>query len=123
MYNTIDCPSTGLGSSSVSCDSVTVTDNNDQNTKAVLDYQNKQSKSKQKCKSKTIKKHGKFQKFYSHRLHKRKPKPLLLEGVGTHISKKKKTLNTKLLKIDHILDATPCSNFNVNCYHKGQWLK
>ena len=48
VNNTINCPSTELGSLSVSCDSVTVTDNNDQNTKAVLDYQNKQSKSKQK---------------------------------------------------------------------------
>ena len=46
INNTIDCPSTELGSSSVSCDSVTVTDNNDQNTKAVLDYQNKQSELK-----------------------------------------------------------------------------
>ena len=36
VNNTIDCPSTELGSSSVSCDSVTVADNNDQNTKAVF---------------------------------------------------------------------------------------
>ena len=88
VNNIIDCPCTELGSSNVSCDSVTVTDNNDQNTKAVLYYQNKQSKSKEKCKSKTIKKHGKFQKFHSHRLHKRKPKPLLLESVRAHMSEK-----------------------------------
>ena len=104
VNNTIGYQSTELESSSVSCDSVTVTDNNDQNTKAVLYDKNKQSKSKQKCKSITIKKHGKFQKLYSHRLHKRKLKPLLLERVRTHLSKKKKTLNTKLLKIDHILE-------------------
>ena len=36
INNTIDCPSTELGSSSVSCDSVTVNDNSDQYTKAVF---------------------------------------------------------------------------------------
>ena len=105
VNNTIGCPSTELGLSSVSCDLVTVTDNNDQNTKSVLYDKNKQSKTKQKCKSKTIKKHGKFLKLHSHRLHKMKHKPLLLERVRTHMSKKKKTLNTKLLKIDHIFES------------------
>ena len=71
VNNTKGYPSTELESSSVSYDSVTVTDNNDQNTKAVLHDKNKQSKSKQKCKSKTIKKHGKFQ-LHSQRLHKMK---------------------------------------------------
>ena len=42
VTNTIGYPSTELESSSVSCDSVTVTDNNDQNTKAVLYDKNKQ---------------------------------------------------------------------------------
>ena len=60
VNNTTGYPSTELESSSVSCYSVTVTDNNDQNTKAILYDKNKQSKSKQKCKSKTITKYGKF---------------------------------------------------------------
>ena len=72
VNNTISYPSTELESSSVSCDSVTVTDNNDQKTKVVFNNQNKQSKSKQKSKSKTIKKNGKFQKLHSQRLHKMK---------------------------------------------------
>ena len=105
VNNTVGCPSTELGSSSVSYDSVTVTDNNDQNTKSVLYDKRKQSKTKQKCKSKTIKKHGKFLKLHSQRLHKMKHKPLLLERVSTHMSKKKKTLNSKLLKIDHIFES------------------
>ena len=42
VNNTIGCPSSELGSSNVSCDSVTVTDNNNQNTKAVLYDQHKQ---------------------------------------------------------------------------------
>ena len=55
VNNTIGYPSTELESSSVSCDSVTVSGNNDQNTKAVLYDKNKQSKSKLKYKSNTIK--------------------------------------------------------------------
>ena len=128
VNNTTGYPSTELESSCVSCDSVTVTDNNDQKTKVVFNDQNKQSKSKQKSKSKSIKKHGKFQKLHSQRLHKMKHRLLLLDGIRTQMPKKKKTLKTKLLKNDHILEsnmvhATPCSNFNVNCYHKGQRLK
>ena len=72
----------------------------------------KQSKSKQKCKSKTIKKHGKFQKLHSQRLHKMKYKSLLLEGI-THMPKKKKTLKTKLLKIDHILESNICTCYTM----------
>ena len=105
VNNTKGYTNTELESSSVSCDSVTVTDNNDQNTKAALYDKNKQSKSKQKCKSKAIKKHGKFQKLHSQKLHKMKYKSLLLEGIRTHMPKKKKTLKTKLLKTDHILES------------------
>ena len=105
VNNTISYPSTELESSSVSCDSVTVTDNNDQKTKVVFNDQNKQSKSKQKSISKTIKKHGKFQKLHSQRLYKMKHKLLLLDGIRTHMPKNKRTLKTKLLKIDHILES------------------
>ena len=105
VNNTISYPSTELESSSVSCDSVTVTDNNDQKTKVVFNDQTKQLKSKQKSKSKTIKKNGKFQKLHSQRLHKMKHRLLLLDGIRTHMPKKKKTLKTKLLKIDHILES------------------
>ena len=96
VNNTIGYPSTELESSSVSCDSVTVTDNNDQEKKLVFNDQNKQSKSKQKSKSKSIKKHGKFQKLHSQRLHKMKDRLLLLDGIRAHMPKK--TLKTKLLK-------------------------
>ena len=51
VNNTIGCPSTELGSSSVSCDSVTITDNNDKNTKSVLYDKNKQSKTKVQIKN------------------------------------------------------------------------
>ena len=105
VNNTISYPGTELESSSVSCDSVTVTGNNDQKTKVVFNDQNKQSKSQQKSKSKTIKKHGKFQKLHSQRLHKMKHKLLLLDGIRTHMPKNKRTLKTKLLKIDHILES------------------
>ena len=104
VNNTISYPSTELESSNVSCDSVTVTDNNDQKTKVVFNDQNKESKSKQKSKSKPIKKHGKFQKLHSQRLHKMKHKLLLLDGIRTQMPKNKRTLTTKLLKIDHILE-------------------
>ena len=97
VNNTISNPSAEPESSSVSCDSVTVTDNNDQKTKVVFNDQNKQTKSKQKSKSKIIKKHGKFQKLHSQRLRKMKHKLLLLDGIRTHMPKNKKTLKTKLL--------------------------
>ena len=66
---------------------------------AVFNDQNKQSKSKQKGKSKTIKKHGKFLKLHSQRLHKMKHKSLLLDGTRTHIPKKKKTLRQNCSKL------------------------
>ena len=62
----------------------------------------KQNKS---ANQKQLRKNCKFLKLHSHRLHKMKCKPLLLERVRTHMSKKKKTLNTKLLKIDHIFES------------------
>ena len=48
VNNTISYPSTELESSSVSCDSVTVTDNNDQKTKVVFNDQNTTVKIKTK---------------------------------------------------------------------------
>ena len=128
VNNTISYPSAELESSSVSCDSVTVTDNNDQKTKVVFNDQNKQSKSKQKSKSKTIMKHGKFQKLHSQRLHKIKHKLLLLDGIRTQMPKNKRTLRQNYIKLTTswnpiLVHTTPCSNFNVNCYHKGQRLK
>ena len=83
----------------------------------VFNDQNKQSKSKQKRKSKTIKKHGKFQKLHSQRLHKMKHKLLLLDGIRTHMLKNKRTLKTKLLKIDHILES------NIGTYYTMQQLQ
>ena len=72
------------------------------------------SKSKQKSKSKTIKKHGKFQELYSQKLHKMKHRLLLLDGIRTHMPKKKKTLKTKLLKIDHILESNIGTHYTMH---------
>ena len=43
---------------------------------------------------------------------------LLLDGIRTHMPKKKKTLKTKLLKIDHILESnigTCCTMQQLQC--------
>ena len=62
---------------------------------------------------KTIKKHGKFQKIHSQRLHKMKHRLLLLDGIRAHMPKKRKTLMTKLLKIDHILESNIGTGYSM----------